>query len=378
MSSRRSMEQKRKLKVIQGEGRGVNYARIAVYYLALGLVAILVLLVGYHWIGNFFLVQRLQITTPTLDYLEHSMETAGVVTRQERVVSAPASGIVVAVTPPGERMAVGKELVTILLISREDVTALLEEEDTPQPGLWERLERFLLELREGGNNPEDESEPLILTGKVPPWYDETVTLTSESAGLLSYHIDGWESLWEEAYLPKETILAGPPAPALTEGRFVESGEPLLKIVNNWSWKYHVVLPLDSGRTAAAHEAVTIFFDHAPGNPVEAVLEKKAIDAAAGEVRLTYRIDQEIPGFEEMRWSSSRILLRKQYGMIISASALTEREGEKGVLINQGGLVVFNSVTVIAQRDGQALVEGLELDSMVIGHPGLVEEGQRLD
>ena len=96
------------------------------------------------------------------------------------------------------------------------------------------------------------------------------------------------------------------------------------------------------------------------------------------MRLTYRIEQEIPGFEQMRWSGSRILLRKQYGMIIPAAALTEKGEERGVLVNRGGLIVFVPVTVIAQRDGKALVEGLAPDSLVIGRPGLVEEGQRLN
>jgi len=378
LSSRRSMVQKRKFKVIRGEGRGVSHTRTALYYLAVWLVAVLLLLVGYHWIGNFFLVRRLQIATPRLDYLEHSIEAAGVVTRQEQVLSAPASGIIVAMAPPGERVPAGKELATILLLSREEATALLNEDETFMPGLWEKVEKFFHEFRAGGSIGEDAAEPLIFSGEVPPWYDETVTLTSEAAGLLSYHIDGWEPLWEEAYLPKETILARPPAPAPVEGQFVERGEPLLKIVNNWSWKYHVVLPLDRGRTAAAHEAITIYFDGTPDNPVAAVLGKRVIDAAGGEVRLTYRIDQEIPGFEQMRWSGSRILLRKQYGMIIPAAALTEKGGEKGVLVNRGGLVVFIPVTVIAQRDGKALVEGLAPDSLVIGRPGLVEEGQRLN
>jgi putative membrane fusion protein len=371
------MVQKRKFKVIQGEGRGVSHSRTALYYLAVGLVAVLVLLVAYHWTGNFFLVRRLQIATPVLDYLEHSIEAAGVVTRQEQVLSAPDSGIIVAIAPPGERVPAGKELATILLLSREEATALLSGENL-QTGLWERVEKFFRELRQGVGSGEDAAEPLIVTGEVPPWYNETVTLTSASAGLLSYHLDGWEQLWEEAYLPEETFLARPPAPLPVEGQFVERGEPLLKIVNNWSWKYHVVLPLDQGRTAAAHDSVTIFFKQAPEHPVPALLEKRAIDAAAGEVRLSYRIDQEIPGFEQMRWSASRILLRKQYGMIIPAAALTEKGGEKGVLVNRGGLVVFIPVTVIAQGDGKALVEGLAPDSLVIGRPGLVEEGQRLN
>ncbi|MEW5785896.1 MAG: HlyD family efflux transporter periplasmic adaptor subunit [Bacillota bacterium] len=379
MSRRRLPDQGKNFTVIPGEGRRHSHVKQAlVFYLVLGLVAVLVIQAGSQWMGMLFFARRLQITTAEPGFFDYSVAAEGVVTRREQVISAPASGIIVELAPSGERIAVGRHLVTILLLSREDILDL-QTEILTEKTLWSRLEQYLRDLWHGAAADQPD-QPVVLTGEIPPWFQETVTLSSETAGLLSYYVDGWESLWEEAYLTRELVesAASKTVGDLAVGTFVEAGAPLLKIVNNWSWLYHVILPLDSGRGIAARESVTIVFDYAPDNPVQAVLENMVIDAAASEVRLTYRLDQELPGFDRVRWSSASIRFRQEQGIIIPAPAITAQQGQTGVFINSGGSVVFNPVTVIDYQDNRALVDGLEPYTMVIGRPDLVREGQRLN
>jgi len=219
-------------------------------------------------------------------------------------------------------------------------------------------------------------ETIVVTGKIPPWFKEKVTVAGDKPGLLSYYLDGWETLDRGNYHLPEQFNREPAISAA--GLFVEEGQPLFKIVNNWQWYFNVVLPLDPGRTVAAQKKVTFTFAFAPVNPVEALLEESRIDSAAGEVRLSYRLDRQLPGFERARWSGARLSFQRQEGIVIPHSALVERENETGVFVNSGGTVRFVPVTVIRRQDGRVMVEGIEAFSMVITRPHLVREGQRLD
>lgn len=109
-----------------------------------------------------------------------------------------------------------------------------------------------------------------------------------------------------------------------------------------------------------------------GEQVEA-----AVDPEEEAVRLTYRLGTQVQGFEEQRWAEAAISYQPQEGIIIPEQAITRKEEETGVLVNQGGVVFFNPVQVLRRRNGEALVEGLPAYSLVITRPELVREGQRL-
>ena len=41
-----------------------------------------------------------------------------------------------------------------------------------------------------------------------------------------------------------------------EGLYVEEDQPILKLIDNWQWFYHILLPLEPGRIAAARDPVS--------------------------------------------------------------------------------------------------------------------------
>jgi len=367
-----------RLRVLPGKGRRFAHLRqAAIFYIILGLLGLLILQAAYHWIGPHFLARRLQIVTAVAGALEKKLTVEGLHTREEQLLTAPCSGVIIELAPPGERAPAGSAAAVIAPLSAEEKRQL-EEQASSTESPWERLKGFISELI-GGTGEKKGEAPFLITGTMPPWTAESVTLPLPRAGLLLHRLDGWEESSESPYfsaeqyaeISKETFVA-------QEGLWVEQGQPLVKLIDNWQWYYNLLLPLDPGRTLAARESVLCKFDFAPDEPVKALLMEAEIDAEAEEVRLTYCIREQFPGFEGLRWSRAELLLERSEGIIIPAAALVEREGERGVYLNRAGAVKFQPVTVLAEEGEQLAVEGLEPDSMVITHHALVREGQRLD
>lgn len=369
--------QNRNLTVIQGEGRRFSHLKnAAVFYIILALLVILVAQAGYHWLGAQLLARRLQVVAAEPGYMDKIIETDGVIIRSENVVYSPCFGVITQMAPPGERVAVGTPIITLAVFSPEEIAAFNEPADSAQ-GFWGLIKDFLESIFDFSQ--EEEAEGLtVFSGEIPSWHTERTVIKCEETGLLSYYLDGWETT-----VSGQVLLLGDrddiqPDPAVLVGSFVEAGQPLFKIVNNWNWLYHISLPLDPGRTAAAQEIVTIVFDFAPASPIEARLQEAVIDGVEGEVSITYLLEQQLPGFDQIRWSRASVSFQRLSGLLIPEKALLQQDGESGVFLNSGGTVVFAPVTTLRLQDGLALVEGISPYSIVIGNPEFVREGQRLN
>ncbi len=377
MSRRRATDRERQFTVIPGEGKPERRGKAFVFYLILALVLVLVLQTGYHWVSAQVLAQRLQVVAAEPGYMDSSIELEGYIVREEKVVYSPCSGVVLEMHPDGERVSSGTPLVTLAVMSPAEIASLSESEAEPE-GWWDEVIGFFHHWLGGEAEEETEESLPLFSGEIPPWHSEREVVPAPEAGLLSYHLDGWENLNGETMLALGRSEALPEPSRLVKGAVVKAGQPLFKIVDNWHWNYHAVLPLDPGRTAAAQETVHITFDFAPDKPVRAELQDAQLDAAAGEVRLHYLLEHQLPGFEAARRAQAVISFQRQKGLIIPAAALLTQDGQAGVYLNSGGTVIFAPVTVLRLQDEKALVEGLEPYAMVISAPELVREGQRLN
>lgn len=368
------------LEVLPGKGRRfAHLRRLSVFYIILALIALLLLQAAYHWLEPFILSQRLQIVTATEGRIEKKVSVEGLLTRPaEQLLTAPCTGVIVKLAPSGERVPVGAVVASFVPLTAEEREGFVGAVSPPE-SRWEQLKRYFLELLGIGAGEEEPAENHLITGTLPAWLDEPVPLTTTEAGLLLHRLDGWEGLGERAYLQAEEFAAGSGDEfAAVEGAWVEEGQPVLKLINNWQWYYNLLLPLDPGRTLAARESVPFEFPFEPESIVTGALIAAEIDSAAEEVRLTYCIERQFPGFEDLRWSAAEIILEREEGIFIPAVAIIERDGRTGVFLNRGGAVKFQEVEVVGSRDDEVMVEGLAPDSMVITRPGLVEEGRRLN
>jgi len=399
LTKKRPKRSKHQFTVLPGEGRRFSFTRLKhalVYYVLLLLALVVIVQLGYHWLGEQFLAWRLQIVEAEKGVLEHETEAAGLITRREKIVRAPFPGMVLQLASPGERISTGTELAVFGVLPREKVEEFKESGDEEADDLWKQFAHhwqsfFDREKEEDGGpagDPEgEEREQFPGNGERGPEdevvestaFEEIITLYSEQSGLLSYYIDGWERYNEPLHMTEVAYLENMPEGKFTEeGELVDAGGPLLKIVNNWEWFFNIVLPLYPGRELTEYNRVDIEFKFAPGEKILADLYYFQIDEVSQEVHLTYRIDRQVRGFEQVRWTDASLLYRRQEGIIIPAEAVIKKDGLTGVYLNKGGRVVFEPVTVIERREEKVLVEGLDRYSLVISRPDLVEEGQRLN
>ncbi len=363
MDKRKKKQAKKQFSVLEGEGRRFSFSRFKqafIFYVLLLLALVVIVQVGYHWLGEQFLSWRLQVVAAKEGVIEHEKEVSGLITRKEHVLRAPDYGVIIDLAAPGERVPAGKEIATLGVVSRSEMQQLREN---------------------GKENDNENTLGSDLTAGLS--FKETIDIESDRAGFLSTYLDGWEKHSGPHYLSEEEA-----AEKLEAGNFegfetekenlVDKGEPILKIVDNWQWYYNIVLPLHPGRSLTEEKNVEFEFAFFSGERISAELYYREVDEEAGEVRLTYLVEKQIPGFEKARWTEASLLYSRHRGIIIPEEAVFEKDGRRGVYLNQGGRVVFNPVSVLETKEEQALVEGLKVNSMVITRPDLVEEGQRLN
>lgn len=362
--SKKIKKARQRFEVHSGDGRRFDFSRLKqgfVFYVLLLLAFVVIVQVGYHWLGEQFLAWRLQVVAAEQGTMEQELEVEGLVTRSEEVVKAPEHGMVLELAEAGERVSVGKELARIG-VTRDPYPPEQDQEDGDEPG-----------ENTGGEEDPAGNEP------APGDFEEIITISSNKAGLLSYHLDGLENREGPYYMGSEELEDNLPEVSVTRiNDRITAGEPLLKIVNNWEWYYNIILPLHPGRTIASEQDIKLTFDFSPDNKVSAELYQFEVDEEKKEVRLTYRVEKQVAGFDEVRRSEATLYYSRQEGVIIPAEAVFEKDQDKGVFVNRGGRVVFQPVKVIERKGDRALVEGLEPQSLVITRHELVEEGRRLN
>ncbi len=355
---------KQRFEVHSGEGRRFDFSRLKqgfVFYVLLLLALVVIVQVGYHWLGEQFLAWRLQVVTAEQGIMEQELKVEGLVTRSEEVVTAPEHGVILELAEAGERVSVGKELARIG-VTRTPYSLEQDQED--------RVET--------GENPASQDDQ-VGSEPAPEDFEEVITISSNKAGLLSYHLDGLENREGPYYSGVEDLADSLPEISVTSTNDkVTAGEPLLKIVDNWKWYYNIVLPLHPGRSVASEQEIKLTFDFSPGEKIAAELYQFAVDEDDKEVRLTYRIEKQVDGFDKVRRSEAELFYSRQEGVIVPAEAVFEKDRDKGVFVNRGGRVAFQPVQVIERKDERILVEGLEPQSLVITRHELVEEGRRLN
>ncbi len=362
--SKKKKKARQRFEVHSGEGRRFDFSRLKqgfVFYVLLLLALVVIVQVGYHWLGEQFLAWRLQVVTARAGIMEQEQEVEGLITRTEKVITAPVHGVILELAEDGKRVPAGKKLARIG-VTAEPPPPLLEDGEEEAPG-----------DNDGGENGRSGDEP------EPGDFEEIISVSSDRAGLLSYYIDGLENREGPFFIGGENLAEKVPEGALTSKYDrIRAGEPLLKLVNNWKWHYSITVPLYPGRSIASEREVELNFDFTSEGPVRAELFHSEIDEEKNEVRLTYLVEKQLAGFAEARHAEATLFYSRQEGVIVPAEAVFKKNRETGVFINRGGRVVFQPVTVVARKDDRTMVEGLEPQSLVITRHELVEEGRRLN
>lgn len=394
MSNKRPKYNQQHLKVLPGEGKRFsfsNFKQAVVFYLLLLIALVFIIQLGHHWLGDQFLSWRLQVVAAEPGVMQEEANVNGVITRLEKVVAAPVEGMILHLAVSGERFPAGTKLATIGVLSRAEMQALRgSEEQEPDEDLWNQLTVYWQQVftavddQEGGIVNEVDEDENNSPHRDPGTFQELVAVYNEEPGLLSTYIDGLENFHGSYYpLPVESVAEEDEDQVnegiyIKEGDLVDAGQPIMKIVNNWEWYFSLVLPLHPGRTLAGLPELEIIFAFSEQAAVPAILYHSEIDEQDQKVRLTYLIKKQLPGFDQARFSDATLIYNRRQGIIVPEEAIFDKSGQIGLYLNQGGRVVFQTVSVVQRQDGRAMVEDLEAYSMVITRPDLVQEGQRLN
>ncbi len=376
MENKRLRKAKQRFEVLPGAGKRFSFSNIrqaAVFYILLLLALVILVQLGYHWLGEQFQSWRLGVIEAEQGYMQQQAELWGVVTRHETVITSPVDGVILHLAALGERVPVGSELARIGQLTPAEMQLLL---DTAEPDLgeelWEKIQQYWHEVF-------PDEDQYLEAGEGLPLFTNMITIESPEAGFLSYYIDSWEDRRQPLYLPEEELeTLVPTGTYVFEGDLVQRGEPILKLVDNWQWYFSSVVPFHPGRLIAILPQVELLFEFAPGDPVAATLISHEIDEAAQEVRLTYQINRQLPGFDLVRLTSATLLYEQKSGIIVPEAAVFKKEKLTGVYLNQSGRVIFTEVTVVEKQEDKVMVEGLQPGSLIITRPDLVTEGQRLN
>jgi len=380
--------------VLPGEGKRFsfsNFKQAFIFYVLLLLALVIIVQLGSHWLGEQYLAWRLQIINAEPGIMIQECRVEGLVTRDEAIIRAPESGLIMDLAENKKRIAAGSEVAIIGIISPLEMQRIQggEKEEYSEEDLWEQFKEHWQQLFEenwnnGQNKIVSDSEAVTDdstgTAAIDPssmTFEDTVSVYSENSGFLSHYIDGWEDYRGLLYLNVEEY-----AEMFGEGKYavvgelIDAGQPMVKIVNNWRWYYSIKLPLHPGQVIAGKDTVEIEFDFAPGDSVRGKLYHK--EEKLQEILLTYEIEEQIEGFEQARWAEATLLYSRREGIIIPEEALFEKEGREGIFVVEGGRVVFKPVSLVERQENKLLVEGIDPGSPVITKPAIVEEGQRLN
>ncbi|MFO8192661.1 MAG: HlyD family efflux transporter periplasmic adaptor subunit [Bacillota bacterium] len=397
MKKKGTRDVNRRFKVLPGEGKRFsfsNFKQAFIFYVLLLLALVIIVQLGYHWLGEQYLAWRLQIINAEPGIMIQECRVEGLVTRDEAVIRAPESGLIMDIAENKKRIAAGSEVAIIGIISPLEMQRIRggEKEEYSEEDLWEQFKEHWQQLFEENQNngqgkivsdSEAGTDDSTRTAAIDPssmTFEDTVSVYSENSGFLSHYIDGWEDYRGLLYLNVEEYEEY--AEMISEGKYavvgelIDAGQPMVKIVNNWRWYYSIKLPLHPGQVIAGKDTAEIEFDFAPGDSIRGKLYHK--EEKLQEILLTYEIEEQIEGFEQIRWAEATLLYSRRAGIIIPDEALFEKEGREGIFVIEGGRVVFKTVSLVERQENKLLVEGIDPGSLVITKPAMVEEGQRLN
>lgn len=349
-------------------GRGLSGKKKPRYILLIFLAIFLLAQVLVGWLLGYF--GRASVETAILEEGSKDVKlgSEGVVTFEEEVVLAEETGYVYFKVSEGERVPRGKEIACILEQPVEESNGVLDEAAAAREHL-EATKRWLL-----GEQAEEG------TGRFSTWPKDAKSVAAPSPGVVSFTIDGLEKYGPENGFPYPCQKADQNETTVQE-RKIKSGErihrfmPLFKLINNYHWYYSTVLPVEKGEAIAELSEVKLRFSFDPdrvvtGRIVEAEQDEKAY-------KITWMIKQSLKNFERQRLVEAELIYDRLTGILVPASALIEKEGRHGAYVVNKGLVEFQEVSVLGEKEGYYLVKQIEPHVRVVTSPGRVTEGERL-
>lgn len=281
--------------------------------------------------------------------------TGGWVTYRE--VTTRVTSLVMGVAQSREGLLVDRVRAKAIVVHEESVVP------SPAKGRFENLVREGERVRRG----------TLLGRFYPEGSGGSINIIAPVSGIVSYRPDGLEEVLDESHLRdlKPEAFSYQPSTIRDDKLTKQSGQPLLKIINN----LHPTALLISvpKRSAGRLEIGTVeevkWANRNLGGAKITRMSKAGDEVLAYLVLYSCRTD-----LLDQRLIEVDLITKSYYGILVPSSAITSKNGVKGVYCLRKERVYFKQVDVVVSREGESMVTGLSPDEYVVTSPELVREG----
>lgn len=408
-----------------GEGRGGGYPRLKL--LATGALAVLLFVVGLRKLDPF--VNRFYIRTTAAAYgiEETRVELQGVLVRHEDVVRAPAPGRVTLLVGEGRRVRRGDVIAEVngaestgavdarpvgvdhrLNRARAEFDAMratLEREARSLSQRFDAAERALREALSRGDSDAaarhlmERDQVAAALADVRAQMDarteefrrleeellaqrraaltarpgDVVLVTSPGSGIVSFAWDGQEEMRPGSPLSDTFARTFGGEERLQDGRRVEAGEPLFRLVDLAAGvELHV-----EGRgkpPVAPGTAVNLTFEHIP----ERSFTGRLVEVLADDRRWWGRVAVAHPDETLVQRRRVRVTLaaNRAQGVVVPAQAVVQEGQRTGVYVMLGDRPVFREVVVLGGNERRLVIDsprGVPVGAPVVINPRAVRD-----
>ncbi len=205
----------------------------------------------------------------------------------------------------------------------------------------------------------------------------SLQVKSPTAGLVSYTLDGWETILKTSDLGsigKEALKPGQPAQQLNQAKEVKAGKALFKVVADTTWYW--VTAVDKAEWQKLDPKTVALRLPGGSAPLGATVHGVK-DLDEKQVMLQFAITPVTLESLAGRHLTLEIIKRQTQGIVVPETSLKERQGVIGVYLVQQETARFVPVTVVDRQDGQVLVNGLPDKPVVVVTPGWIRDGQKV-
>lgn len=200
------------------------------------------------------------------------------------------------------------------------------------------------------------------------------TVHSVSNGIFVQSVDGFEELTSDELIRNLQQDTGTfkSTDAPTDG--VEADTPVGKLITDENWSVLVPVEKDSEPLKIPKEGLKVRFDadQRYGSPeVEYV-------TLGGQNCIAFRFNQGVIRYAEQRRLSLTVPGTTQEGLRVPRSALTGKDGKKGVFLLNNGVARFVEVQIISEERESYVVEKgglLRADDRIVMNSSEVKEGE---
>lgn len=221
-----------------------------------------------------------------------------------------------------------------------------------------------------------------------------VVYKAENAGVVSYKVDGLEEVYSEEKIPEidyEYIRENPYKGQRGQQNTVETGDPLYKIIDNFS--YYLAIPIDDMTLLDVEEGDSIELLVNSRTGLKGIIYRINKSESTGVIIVKLKDKLSELGYDRLLDTS--IILDKISSYVISTKSVVEVNNQPGVYIREiNGLVKFRPISIVNQGDidtivemgdEQGYIENIQKESVrtitafdeVIDEPANIEEGQIL-